>query len=187
MTDMDILSEMIKNTAKVSLPVGKNDNGSVKLTESQAPDSSVTIYGIPSDAIVIKVDKFRSPDTVFAGSKDECKRADYVIIANKGSKKHILYIEMKKSKGLEKEIIKQLSGAMCFVRYCREIGKCFWKEKGFLGEYDDRFVSFAHTSIDKRKTRTGRKKGIHDTPEKLLKIRHTRQIHYSGLVHASAE
>lgn len=181
MTELEILNQMIKDIAKVSLDF-KKDKASVKLDEPQAPGSSVVICGIPPDAIVIKVDAFRSPDTVFAGSKGECKRADYVIIADSGHKKRILYIEMKKTKASLKEVVKQLTGAKCFMSYCQEIGKSFWNEKNFLKDYQHRFVSIGHTGIKKRKTRMERITSKHDTPETLMKIDYPNRLQFNHLV-----
>ncbi len=131
MPDLDILRQMIKDDAKISL----SDNygkWKVELTEPQHSDSSVCICGLPDDAVVIKADAFKSPDMVFNGSKGECKRADFVIVAAAANKKVILCIEMKATKGSEKEIIQQLKGAQCFVAYCQEVGKVFWNHETFL-------------------------------------------------------
>lgn len=169
MTDLEILHQMIRDAAKVPLAdnYGKNK---VILREPHQPDSSVTILGVPDDAIVIKADAFRSPDTVFDGSHGECKRADFVIVADTGNKKVILCIEMKTTKDSEKKIIWQLTGTQCFVAYCREIARAFWNEQNFLDGYVYRFVSIGHTSIPKRQTRTIRQAGSHDRPDKMLKI-----------------
>ncbi|MEI8174089.1 MAG: hypothetical protein WCH07_11500, partial [Deltaproteobacteria bacterium] len=139
MSDIGILEEMIKDAAKVSLTVAGNRR-KVTLTEPQQPDSSVTIHGLPEEVIVIKADAFRSPDTVFNGSRGECKRADFVIIADTISKKIILCIEIKAVKGPNKEIIQQLMGAQCFAAYCLEIGRNFWSEESVLKGYAYRFV-----------------------------------------------
>lgn len=88
MEDMEILSQLIKDTACVPL---QDEYGKkfVRLNEPQAQDSSAKIRNIPSDALVIKVDAFRSPDDIFEGNNGECKRADYIIIS--AEKKCILY------------------------------------------------------------------------------------------------
>jgi len=169
MPDLTILDQLVKFAAKVPLTI-ESGRASVKLTEPEAPGSSVTIVGIPIDAIVIKVDVFRSPDAVFCGTKGECKRADYVIIANAGGKKCILYIEMKRTKGSLKEIINQLRGAKCFIHYCQQIGVIFWNETNFLRNHRHRFVSFGHTRVGKRRTRIERIAPTNDTPEKMMKI-----------------
>ncbi|MDP5016295.1 MAG: hypothetical protein NWQ43_03125, partial [Dolichospermum sp.] len=91
MSDIAILKQMIKETATVPLEK-KNGKNLVTLTEPDLPDCFVTIHGMPhnDEVIIIKADKFKSPDTVFIGSKGECKRADFVIIAYTDTKKVIL-------------------------------------------------------------------------------------------------
>lgn len=167
MPDKAILIQMIKNDALVQM---QNEYGKplVKLSEPQIPDSNVTIRNLPADAVVIKVDAFRTPDDIFNGGKGECKRADYVIIS--ADKKCIIYIEMKRTKDGWSQIVKQLMGAQCFVRYCQEIGKVFWNETEFLNGYKNRFVSIGHTSIAKKKTRFTLTSDRHDTPDKAMKI-----------------
>jgi len=183
MTEIEILNQMIRNTAKMQ-PVIKNDKASVTLREPLSQDSSVVIAGIPHDSIIIKADAFQSPDTVFTGLKGEGKRADFVIVSSNGNRNLILYMEMKKTKGSLKEVIQQLTGARCFMHYCQEVGKSFWKEKDFLKDYQHRFVSIGHTSIPKRKTRMERQQGKHDTPEKVMKIDWPNRLQFNRLVGA---
>ncbi len=167
MPDMEILIQMIIKTARVELQI-EYGRELVTLHEPQAPDSFATIRNLPSDTLVIKVDAFKSPDDIFSGSNNECKRADYVIISLE--KKCILYIELKRTKDNWEQIVKQLIGAKCFVKYCQEIGKSFWNEKNFLDGYEHRFISIGHTSIAKRKTRITRNSSIHDSPDKALRV-----------------
>ncbi|MEI7831781.1 MAG: hypothetical protein WCJ56_01065 [bacterium] len=167
MTDIDILHKLIKDTAKE--PFGGHYINN-KVTLSEGDGYSINIKGIPDDAIVIKVDAFISPDTIFAGSRGEGKRADYVIIANMPKKKVIIYIEMKKTNKNKKHIIQQLTGAKCFISYCTAVGNEFWKECDFLKGYEERYVSIGHISISKKKTRIEATADIHDVPEKMMKI-----------------
>lgn len=183
MPDMDILNQMIKDSAKAGLSE-YHGRMQVRLTEPQHSQSCVNIYGVPENTIVIKVDTFSSPDAVFAGSRGECKRADYVILSMVDGKKVIIYIEMKATKGSAEAIIQQLAGAQCFVTYCREIGKSFWMERNFLKGYRHRFVSIGHTSIPKRKTRITRQSGSHDQPNKMLKIDWPHYIEFNLLAGA---
>lgn len=183
MSDINILHEMIKDAARVPL-VDNYGKRCVKLEEPQCPDSSVTIFGMPDNAVVIKADTFRSPDSVFKGTQGECKRADFVILADVGKKKVILYIEMKATKKSEKEIIQQLKGSQCFVAYCREIGQSFWNVRNFLDGYEPRFISIGHTNIPKRSTRITRQTGVHDHPDRMLKIdwsHHPQFNHLAGI------
>ncbi|SPD74537.1 conserved hypothetical protein [uncultured Desulfobacterium sp.] len=183
MSDIDILDQMIKDSAKQ--PLSKHQNKmNVELAEPKQPMSSTIIYGVPENAVVIKVDTFPSPDAVFNGSQGECRRADYVIVSNANGKKVIVYIEMKATKGSLPEIIQQLKGAQCFIAYCREVGKSFWQEQDFLKGYRQRFISIGHTSIPKRKTRIMRQTGKHDRPEKMLKIDWPHYVQFNMLAGA---
>jgi hypothetical protein len=167
MPDKEILTQMIKDTVVVPLQY-KYNKPLVELCEPQAPDSSVTIHHVPDDAVVIKADAFCSPDAVFKGEKGECKRADYVIISAK--KRCIIYVEMKRTKAHWNQIVQQLLGAQCFIRYCQEVGREFWREYHFLNGYKHRFVSIGHMSIPKKGTRIIRAEKRHDTPHRALKI-----------------
>jgi hypothetical protein len=180
MPDIDILNQMIKDSAKVQL-CNHHTKMKAELTEPAHPQSSTVIYGIPGNAVIIRADAFSSPDSVFNGWKGECKRADYIIVSNAAGKKVVIYIEMKATKGSHAQIIKQLNGAQCFIAYCREIGKTFWNEYDFLKTYRQRFVSIGHTSIPKRKTRVSRSVGKHDRPEKMLKIDWPHHLQFNQL------
>lgn len=180
MTDLEILREMIKPSARVEI-VEDYGRKTARLFESQYPDSTVKIFGLPDDAIVIKVDAFLSPDAVFAGSRGECKRADFVIIAEVREKPIVIYIEMKAAKGREREIVQQLAGAQCFLAYCCEIGKTFWDQPAFLNGRIERFVSIGHTSINKTRTRVTRQSAVHDRPEQMLKLASPHHVEFNHL------
>jgi hypothetical protein len=185
-TDLDILNDMVMDSAKVNLESRSDpDKASVTLKEPQSPTSKVTIYGLPFDAIVIKVDKFKSPDTILTKARDQRKRSDYIIVASKNNKKNILYIEIKTTKGNAKDIIKQLKGSVCFVGYCKEIAKEFWHEKDFLSKFNPRFVSITRTSsIDKKRTRINKKHNPNDTPERMMKLKYPNKQQFNELVGA---
>ncbi|RZN35882.1 MAG: hypothetical protein EF813_08090 [Methanosarcinales archaeon] len=185
-TDLDILDDMIMGSAKVDIEHKSGSNkASVTLKEPQFPKSEVTIYGLPHNAIVIKVDTFKSPDTILTEKRGQRKRSDYIIVANKNDKKNILHIEIKATKGSEKDIIKQLKGSVCFVGYCKEIAKEFWHEKKFLSEFESRFVSITRTgSINKRQTRLGKEHNPNDTPEHMMKLSYPHKPQFNMLVGA---
>lgn len=180
MTDLEILREMIKDAAKVEV-AEHYGRKMVELVESQHPGSTVTVFGLPDDAIVIKVDAFQSPDAVFVGSRGECKRADFVIIGEVRDTQVVIYIEMKATKAREHEIIHQLTGAQCFLAYCCEIGKTFWRQPMFLGGRVERFVSISHTSINKTPTRVTRQSPVHDRPERMLKLASPHHVEFNHL------
>jgi hypothetical protein len=197
MSDIAVLKEMIQESATLTLleqENGKRLSYAIALTETQSePENSysVTINGMPKhdEVIIIKADAFPAPRAIFQGNKGECKRADFVIIANTNTEKVILCIEMKKKKGSNKTIIQQLTGAKCFVSYCQEIGKAFWQQQNFLDAYQYRFVSIGHISMSKKTTRFySRKKrsdssnSIHDRPEQMLKISSQNVLEFNYLI-----
>lgn len=186
MTDLDILNDMIMDSAKVDIePKSGSNKASVTLKEPQSPTSEVTIYGLPHNAIVIKVDAFKSPDTILTEARGQRKRSDYIIVANNNDKMNILHIEIKTTKGIEKDIIKQLKGSVCFVGYCKEIAKEFWHEKDFLSEFEFRFVSITRTgSINKKRTQINKKYNPNDTPERMMKLSYPHKPQFNRLVGA---
>lgn len=184
MPHIEILNEMIKPNAKLALENCNGKNQAI-LTEPQCTKTSVTIYGMPDNAIVIKADIFKSPDAVFSGSKGECKRADFVIVADTGKKKVILCIEMKSrvKTSSESEIIQQLKGAFSFIAYCQKIGKEFWNMPDFLDGYSYRFVTIRNISVSKKPTqlRPSTGKGKHDRPDQMLKISAPHHLQFNQL------
>jgi|CXWL01.1.fsa_nt_gi hypothetical protein len=179
MSDIQILDEMVSQNAKLAVETANGKN-KVVLIEPQ-DNLSVTLSGLPDNAIILKADAFKSPDTIFNGTKGECKRADFVIVANIGKKKVIVCIEMKATKDSRKEIVQQLTGAQCLARYCQEIGRQFWQQRDFLEGYVYRFVSIGHISIAKQKTRISRQAPIHDHPDKMLKIDWPHHLEFNHL------
>ncbi len=178
MEDMEILRQMIKETARVEIE-SHYDKKKVVLFEPQSPGLFIEICRLPPDALVVRVDAFLSPDGIFKGSQGECKRADYAIISSE--KKRILYIEMKKTKDKWHDIVKQLMGAECFVKYCQEIGRLFWKTPQFLQGYEHRFVSIGHIHISKSGTKITKIAPINDSPERALKIDWSNRLQFKQL------
>ncbi len=181
MSDIAILKEMLKES--ITVPLESSYGDKIIWSEPAPGNYSVTIRKIPKDdeVIVIKTDDFPSPKTVFANSRGECKRADFVIIVHTEQEKVIIYIEMKAGKGKTKEIKQQLQGSQCFVAYCREIGRVFWDKKDFLEGYKYRFVSIKNILINKKPTRINQKE-IHDSPERMLIISSSKRLNFKVLV-----
>jgi len=187
MSDIVILKEMIMDTATVPL-IDSDHNERRKrviLTETSA-NYSVPIYGMPEpdNVIVIKADAFPALMMVFANSRGECKRADFIIVANTSERKVILCIEMKAKATTSSEsgIIQQLKGAQCFVAYCQAIGKVFWNQENFLDSYDYCFINIRNIGMSKGMTRIDPETGIHDSPERMLKIGSPHHLEFNKLV-----
>lgn len=185
MSDIAILKEMIQESATVPLEEDNYGKKKVTLREPALPNCFVTIHGMPNDdqVIIIKVDNFTSPEAIFCGSKGECKRADFVIVADTGKKKVILCIEMKAKTTTSPEwkIIQQLKGAQCFVAYCQKIGQEFWSAKQFLDAYVYRFVTIRNINIHKKPTREVIN-NEHNRPEKMLKISSPYYLQFNHLI-----
>lgn len=177
MSDIKILSELILESALVP---HENTYGKpvIKLQEAGVKDAISYIRNIPSDAIVIKADKFPAPGSFFKGDKGECKRADFIIISEE--KKVILYVELKAGATDTSHIVKQLKGASCVISYCKEIGRHFWNENTFLDGYAHRYVGMVNLSVSKKPSRH-KSAPLHDSPETFLKISSPQYIQFNQL------
>jgi len=181
MSDISILRQMVNPDATVQISnTYGNNRWIVTLDEPQCPESKATISGLPKETIVIRADAFKSVERFFAGTKDECKRADFLIITE--TPRLIFCLEMKRVKGALKEVIGQLKGAKCLALFCREIGKEFWEHKDFLSDYDYRFISLGRINLSKQKTRIDRTAGLHDRPERMLKLDWREHIEFKHLI-----
>ncbi len=180
--DIDILKEILKEQILVPLEDRYNKK-QVALTE--ADNYTVKIQGIPDNTVVIKSDAFPPPKAVFSNSKGECKRADFVIVADMGKKKFLIYIEMKAQPRTSQnfEVIQQFKGAQCFISYCQAIGKLFWEQKEFLDGYECRFVKIVTKSkrIDKQSSRPNNST-VHDRPDQMLTIKSTDHLQFNQLI-----
>ena len=144
MTDIKILQEMINDDAKEDIENG----GYVFLKEyddCKQLSYSVKITGLPQNAFVLKADSFQEFASILKCNSDigQCCRADYVIIADDGKDKQILYIELKggRRKPQTERIANQLKGAKCLIEYCRAIGNAFWDGGGdFLKGYTPQYI-----------------------------------------------
>ena len=171
---------MLSLHAKVPL---RQEQGrpSVRL-EDETSGTIVEVKGLPRDSIVIRAEDFKNPLAIFNGSKGERKRADFVIVSSEDRKKLIVCIETKARKSKAEVHIKaQLKGALCFMGYCRCIGRVFWGSDAFLDGYEYRFVSIGHTNVHKRNKHPSRSSKWHSNPENFLKVR-GKFHHFSNLI-----
>ncbi|MDE2644246.1 MAG: hypothetical protein OXI05_00195, partial [Bacteroidota bacterium] len=166
--DLAVFQELIKGEALVTVekdPYDKNFLELNELGEGGSPGYKIIIRDTPEDTIAIKSDMFPSPEMIFRGDRGECKRADFVIVARDGEKNWIIYIEMKKGQPRSvREVRQQLQGSKCFIDYCRAVGQVFWGERGFLKDYQQRYVCVKNIGLDKRPTREPGNLPLHDSP-----------------------
>ena len=184
MNDIEILQEMFSSRSRVQLQQGQGKPPSVKLTDRQA-NTTVEIARLPQDSIVIRADLFEFRHPVFAGSKDERRRADFVIVSSEGTRKWIIFIEIKEGEINEQRknrVIAQLRGAQCIVDYCKSVGREFWAEKGFLRGYKYRFVGIEDiNNISKKPTRPFQSQGKHSRPDVFLPISGRQSLYFNEL------
>ena len=190
MNDIEILREMLISDAQVPLRQQQGGFPSVELTDRQA-NTTVEIKGLPHDSIVVRAEDFEDPLTIFKGSKGERKRADFLIVSNGVQGKWIICIETQAGNyKRRREVIEQLKGALCFVHYCKCIGKEFWEWEEFLDGYQYRFISMVDINSSKETKRTRHYSlhmqptgGLHDTPDAFLKFLRSPMLHFSHLLH----
>ena len=185
MNDIEILKEMISCKVQVKLHPEDGKPLSVELIDPRA-NTTVEIKGLPYDSIVIKAEDFEDPITVFKGSMGEGRRADFVIVSNDGIKKWIICIEVKRGRIYKGKVIAQLRGAQCIMDYCKSIGREFWSAKGFLSDYEYRFVGIARLSIQTQPTRSDTpdgpsKRKLHNRPEAFLRILGRQSLYFNEL------
>ena len=175
MSDIDLLRKMIKESVIVPHSNNGKNTYSVKLSEHGQHKTSyaIKISGLPQDSITFKADKFPEAVNFYKGTRGENKRADYIIVADNGSKKRILFIEVKSGNNYEnKKIAQQLKGAECVVAHCRAVAEKFWDEDSLLdsNDYKNRFISIVKVNIPKRPTHKLLSGKVHDKPENMLRI-----------------
>ena len=184
-SDLDVLRELINEDALVQFEESAHERRVAVLKEADDPYRySITIKGVPKDAVVIKTDAFPAPESIFKCRRGECKRADYVIVAISGKRSYVVYVELKKGK-FKRDIVSQLKGSECFVSYCRAIACRFWGRSNFLSSCESRFVSITKIGLRKSRTRDPRHAGRHDAPESMLKIDNVKDggpLHFSKLI-----
>lgn len=178
MTDTTVLARMFNNQALITLDEHYSRKKAV-LVEHGTEGSVLEILGIPEDAIIIDIDASFTNTNLFDNTSGECKRADYLIISEQ--KRVALFIEMKKGNPDTSSIIKQLKGSLCVFEYCQVIGREFFYEPEFLGDYKKRFVAFKQVNLTQRKTKIEKGVGMHDSPESLLKIKWAKTIEFNKI------
>ena len=181
MSDMTILKRLLQPNILLPL-VDHYDSKKVILIEHQTQDSWIEIHNMPYDALVIDLDHAFQNQLLFQGHNGECKRADYMIIAE--SERKVLFIEMKRSNAPALDIVKQLKGALCVFEYCQVIAREFFKEAAFLQYYQRRFISLRHTGGTKQKTeieRTSPLGTVHDNPDFPLRVSWAKVIQFKKI------
>ena len=169
MGDFEILRDLLREDALAPVFRTPTSGNRIALTEEGDQEYTLNVTGAPDGTIAFRTDRFPPPKRVFRNKRQECKRADYVVIASGKRNVWVVYIEMKRRKGARRDIERQLRGAKCVVSYCRAIVREFWCDCSFLSGRHERFVTVGYISVNKNRTRK-RKGFVHDNPNAMLKL-----------------
>lgn len=141
----------------------------LKETRKNASLREITIMDLPKNSIILNVEKFEQPKTLFKGKIGECKRCDYVLVLTEEKRKILLFIEMKSGRLNKSEVQQQFKGAECVIDYCDAVLDRFHAQDGLFKSYKKRFVIFYKPSIAKRTTQPFKTPTKNDSPERALK------------------
>lgn len=188
MNDFTLLNSLLNKATLVPI-----DARQAKLKETETGTGSsyhVILKGLPDDTLILKTDKFPSPDKFFDCNNNSgiCKRADYVVV----NEQKMIFIELKKTKARKNNTKKQLLGAQCVMDYCIAVGRRFFGHDPFLKNAVKKphFVSIVTkgNSIRKRNTRIWKQspgktvRHLNNTPEAMLQLKGGNSLHYGQLL-----
>ena len=125
MSDLATLQELISEMAQAQVREQYGRKGVILEERGVGQQARYTVYlrDVPDDTIAIKADQFPPLTGIFSNSRGECKRADYVLVAQTETVNWIVYIEMKAGpSGSREEVVQQLKGAECLLAYFRAVG-----------------------------------------------------------------
>jgi hypothetical protein len=148
-----------------------SDNGSrFALLREQSPDAKlkrVDIQGVPAGSLLIKLDSYEPPVSLFKGDRGQRKRCDYVLFTVFGGQGYVLFIELKSATLKRTQYIAQFKGAECAIDYCHAVLKRFYGHDQLVSSFSRRFVVFYKPRIAKRPTRPKTAPG-NISPEKAM-------------------
>ena len=111
----------------------------------------IKLKGLPTDSLLVKIDRFKEKTDFLNGRNGIARRADYAVVNND----EIVFIELKSGKIQRKEVERQLHGAQCVIDYCASIGHRFFNNPNFLNPaINNQHLVLLHTrrSINKRRS-----------------------------------
>ncbi len=175
MDDFELLEKLFGDKL-IKSKEGEYGKPCIKLEETKS-NYSITVRQTPPDAIAIKTDLFPDLRYFFKCSSDtgQCKRADFVIIADK----KLVFIELCKVKKRATEIEQQLKGAQCVIEYCRSIGNKFYHHDSFLKDYHSYFVSIYDIGVSKKSSITPSENN--NKSNQFLKISSPHNLQFNAL------
>lgn len=135
-----------------------------------SPDAKlkrVDIKGVPAGSLLLKLDSYEPPVSLFRGDRGQRKRCDYVLFTVLDGSGYALFIELKSATLKRAQYIAQFKGAECAIDYCHAVLKRFYSHDRLLSSFSKRFVVFYKPRLAKKPTRPGPAAG-NISPEKAL-------------------
>lgn len=131
---------------------------------------TVRIFDIPDNSILINLDRYRQPETLFKDNRGQRTRCDYVLLTTFNHLPCMLFIEMKSRSVSDKEILKQFKSSECLMDYCNAVLNRFHEQNDLLKSFHKRFVVFYKPrSTPKRPSRPPCPSSSNDKPDNALK------------------
>ncbi len=134
----------------------------------EAKMKKVNIHGVPEGSILIKLDRYEQPSTLFRNDKGQRQRCDYVLFTMVNGRGFALFIELKSGKVKKSEIIRQFKGAECIIDYCHAALKRFHNHDKLLNTFSKRFIVFYKPRVAKQRTRP-KLSADNTSPQKAMK------------------
>lgn len=182
MNDIEIIQELIHPKAIIQPTQGKYpEKLKAKLSEAKKPDSFIIIAGLPENSIIFHVDDcFPEPNKIFAGTRGECCRSDYIIVVEENNALKIVLIELKGQGDDSAHIKNQLRGSQSFFEYCKAILHIFWQYK-ITSNCIYHYVSCKRTS-EKRPTKYDPKVPANTSVETMLTLKGNGTFRFNQLI-----
>lgn len=148
-----------------------NGRGFARLHETGADAKlkQVDIFDVPENSVLLHLEQYEQPKSLFKGKKGERKRCDYVLVTAIGNRPLLLFIEMKSAKLETSELVRQFKGAECIMDYCDAALTRFHDQDRVLARCAKRFVIFYRPRLSKTRTRPVFPSKDNDSPEKALR------------------
>lgn len=141
----------------------------LKEHSADAKLKQVDIFDLPEDSLLIHLEKYEQPRTLFNGRLGERQRCDYVLITTVRGCPTVLFIEMKSAHLKRSDIVKQFKGAECILAYCDAALNRFHGQDGLLENCHKRYVVFYRPRLNKQRTRPRPSAFRNDSPEQALR------------------
>jgi hypothetical protein len=136
---------------------------------AEAKLKRVDIFDIPEGSLLLNLDQYEQPISLFRGEQGERQRCDYVLVTAMETVPLLVFIEIKSSILKNSEIQRQFKGAECVLDYCDAALDRFHGQNGFLRQFKKRFVVFYRPRLAKQRTRPTVPSKKNNAPELALK------------------